>query len=303
MKRICWITLLLLFFSTKVSAAVYVVHDMEERIARSFVFELDRRLLLDVPLVPVRSQVFLQKTAQKLNDDDLVVTVGVQSSQRVCSSLSKGVVVAVFIGKEEFQKVQSDCSVPSSAVYSGAPLDTRFALLKAIWFDRKPLAILHSDQLLIDEESMMRQAKEYGFELNFHQTELDRLSVLKSVNFALEESAMIFSLVDSDLYQNALAQDILKLLFYKRQVMVGPFLPFVKAGALLAIDSDTEVKLQVLTNHITVWHSSRVLLPSQYPDKLRVSFNPHLIKAYGIVPPSAAFLRDEYGLCSDTECE
>lgn len=303
MKRIFWITLLLLFSFTKVSAAVYVVHDMEERVARSFVFELDRRLLLDVPLVPVRSHAFLKNSAQKLKENDLIVTVGAKSAQQVCSSLSKGVVVAVFIGKEEFQKAQSDCSVPSSAVFSGAPLDTRFALLKAIWFDRKPLAVLHSNHLLIDQESMSRQAKEYGFELNFHQTELDRLSVLKSVNFVLEESAMIFSLVDSELYQNTLAQDILKLLFYKRQVMVGPFLPFVKAGALLAIDSDTEVKLQVLTNHITVWHSSRVLLPAQYPDKLRVSFNPHLIKAYGIVPPSAAFLRDEYGLCSDTQCD
>lgn len=303
MKRTFWTALLLLFYTMKVSAVVYVVHDMEERGARSFVFELDRRLLLNAPLVPVRSQAFLENTAQTLKDDDLVIAIGVQSTQRVCSSSSEAMMIAVFIGKEEFQKAQTDCSVPSSAVFSGAPLDTRFALLQAIWFDRKPIAVLHSDHLLIDQESMTRQAKKYGFELQFYQTELDRLSVLKSVNFALEESGMIFSLVDSALYQHAFAQDILKLLFYKRQIMVAPSLPFVKAGALMAIDSDTDAKLQLLANHIAAWQSSGVLLAAQYPDKLRVSFNPHLIRAYGIVPPSAAFLRDKYGLCSAAQCE
>lgn len=299
MKRIFSIVLLLA--SLNVSAAIYIVHDIEESSVRSLAFQLSKLLPENSQLIPVRRALFLQNISF-LKDEDVMLAIGGESFSQVCLSVSEGAVVAAFIGKEEYLKARPQCSIPNSAVFSGAPLDKRLALLKAVWFDRKPLAVLYSDNLLIDEQDMQDQAAQYGFEFQFLKTDVDRLSVLKAVNFVLEESVMIFSLVDTELYENGIAQDVLKLLFHKQRVMIGPSFAFVRAGALFAIYSDTEAKLDILADQIGMWQTERGLLDGMYPNKLRVSFNPYLIKSHGVVLPSPSYLKDKYGLCSETQC-
>ncbi|MCW4627936.1 MULTISPECIES: hypothetical protein [Marinomonas] len=301
MKRILSLICILLA-SMNVSASVYVVHDIEESSVRSLIFQLSKLLPSDTQLTPVRRALFMQNIGYS-NDKDVFITLGADSFRQVCSSVSEGMVVSIFIGKEEYLKAQPQCSVPTSAVFSGAPIEKRLALLEAIWFDKKPLAVIYSEHLLVDEQEMSRQAEQYGFEFQFLRTETDRLSILRSVNFVLDESTMIFSLVDTELYKNGIAQDILKLLFHKQQVMIGPSFAFVRAGSLFAIYSDTDTKLEGLAERITMWRTKGVLLDAVYPEKLRVSFNPYLIKAHGVVPPSASFLKDRYGLCSETLCD
>jgi putative tryptophan/tyrosine transport system substrate-binding protein len=299
-KRIFTIVFMLLA-SVNVSAAIYVVHDIEESSVRSLTFQLSKLLPTKTQLIPVRRTLFLQNVSV-MKSDDVLVTVGAESFRQVCSAVSEGAVMAVFIGKEEYLRVRPKCSVPNSAVFSGAPLAKRLALLEAVWFDRKPLAVLYSDNLLVDEQEMINQATQYGFEFQFIKTEIDRLSVLKSVNFVLEDSMVIFSLVDTELYKNGIAQDMLKLLFHKQRVMIGPSFAFVRAGSLFAIYSDTEAKLDILADRIGLWQTKGVLLDAAYPDKLRVSFNPYLIKSHGVVLPSPSYLKDKYGLCSETSC-
>ncbi|WP_245813080.1 hypothetical protein [Marinomonas polaris] len=300
MKRI-FIFIILSLTSINVSAAIYVVHDIEESSARSLAFQLSKLLPANTQLIPVRRSLFIQN-ASFLKSEDVTVAIGSESFRQVCSSVSEGAVMAIFIGKEEYLKARSQCGLPNSAVFSGAPLDKRLALLEAIWFDRKPLAVLYSDNLLIDVQNMQEQAAQHGFEFQFIKTEVDRLSVLKSVNFVLDGSAVVFSLVDTELYKNGIAQDILKLLFHKQRVMIGPSFAFVRAGSLFAIYSDTDTKLDILANHISMWQTKGVLLDAVYPDKLRVSFNPYLIKSHGVVLPSPSYLKDKYGLCSETGC-
>nr|WP_264193985.1 hypothetical protein [Marinomonas algarum] len=278
-----------------------MVHDTEESAARALSFQLSRQLPVDTKVTPVRRTAYIQNIAQ-IEKDDIIVPIGVDSFRDVCMVTSQGVVMALFVGKEEYENIQARCSVSTSAVFSGAPLEKRLVLLQAVWLDRKPLAVLHSDTLLLDEQGMTSKAAEYGFKLLFFPTPVDRLSVLKSVNFVLEDASMIMALVDTQLYQQGIAQDILRLLFHKRQVIIGPSLPFVRAGSLFAIYSDTEAKLATLVNHLTLWQKQGVFHEARYPDKLRVSFNPYLIKSHSVVLPSASYLKEQYGLCSDIDC-
>ncbi len=294
--------MVLLLVAMNAPAAIYVVHNTEESSVRSLTFQLSKLLPMDTVIAPVRQSVFLQNVAS-LKESDLVVTIGDESFRQVCSVTSKGAVVAVFIGKEEYLNIQSQCNVPNSAVFSGAPIEKRLSLLEGVWFDRKPLAVLYSDNLLIDQQDMETQAAMHGFEFRFLKTDVDRLSVLKAVNFILEGSTMIFSLVDTELYKEGNAQDILKLLFHKQQVMIGPSFAFVRAGSLFAIYSDSDVKLDAVAGHIVSWLSGEGVLAPAYPNKLRVSFNPYLIKSHGIVLPSSSYLKDKYGLCSDAQCD
>ncbi|NVK74790.1 MAG: hypothetical protein HWE24_15075 [Oceanospirillaceae bacterium] len=291
-----------LLFGLKTSAAIYVVHDTVESSVRALTFKLSQLLPSGTSLAPVRLSSFM-KNLSLLKQEDVLIAVGAENFRQICASVNTGVVIAIFIGKEEYLKAQSKCSVSSSGVFSGAPLDKRLALLEAIWFDRKPLAVIYSDNLLVDEQAMQKEARQYGFEFIFQKTELDRLSILKSINFVLEESSVIFSLVDTDMYKDGVAQDILKLLFRKQQVMIGPSYAFVRSGSMFAIYSDTSAKLEVLVEYITRWNEDGVMPDATYPNKLRVSFNPYLLKSNGVVPPSSSYLREKYGLCSEERCE
>ncbi|ETI58733.1 hypothetical protein [Marinomonas profundimaris] len=297
-----FLLIFLLLASLKVPAAIYVIHDTEESSVRSLTFQLSKLLTIKKPLIPVRSTLFVQNI-NVLKHDDVMVTVGAESFRKVCSVAAVGAVMAVFIGQEEYLKIKPQCAMPVSGVFSGAPLATRLNLLQAVWFDRKPLAVIYSDHLFVNEEDMMAQADQYGFVFQFIKTQTDRLSVLRSINFILEDSALIVSLVDSELYKNGNAQDILRLLFHKQQVMIGPSLAFVRSGSLFAIYSDNDAKLQSLAERLTAWETKGILLDAVYPDRLRVSFNPYLIKSHGIVLPSSSYLKDRFGLCSDTICD
>ncbi len=287
--------------SINASASIYVVHDTAESSVRSLTFQLSKLLTIQTPLISVRNSFFKLRLTE-LNYQDVIVTVGVESFRHVCSYDSKGVVIAMFIGKEEYLEAQKTCSIPSSGVFSGAPLGKRLDLLASIWPDKKPLAILYSDYVFVDEKKMEVEAAKFGFKLQFLKTEANRLSVLKSVNFILEESELILAFVDSELYKNGVAQDILKLLFHKKQVMVGPSAAFVRAGSLFAIHSDSKSKLKSLVERLDNWLLKGELIPAGYPDSLRVSFNPYVIRSHGIVLPSASYLKDKYDLCSEAQC-
>lgn len=299
MKRL-FLILALMLVSVCVPASVYVVHDTEESLVRSFVFQLSERLPDAVEITPVHYTFF----GDSLSDlrDNILITVGLDSFRKVCLSASEGVVMATFIGKEEYQALQLGCSLPTTAIFSGAPLAKRFNLLKDIWGDKKPFTVLHTDNLKIDQWLMMDEAAQYGFELQFLETKTDRMSLLGAVNFALENSEAIFSLVDCKLYGQDVVQEVLRLLFRKQKVIIGHSIAFVRAGSLLAIYSSREAKLNTLTEYIEVWLNDGTLKEAAYPDRLSVRFNPYLIKLHSIVLPSASYLKDQYDLCSDKQC-
>jgi hypothetical protein len=186
-KRLFFLIFLLIASGKLLAATIYVIHDTEESSVRSLTFQLSKLLPVTTRILPVRSTLFMQN-ASFLKDDDVMVTVGADNFRLACSVASKGAVIAVFIGKEEYLNIKSQCSIPVSGVFSGAPLDKRLDILEAIWFDRKPLAVIYSDQLFVDEQEMMNLAGQHGFIFRFLKTETDRLSVLKSVNFVLEDS-------------------------------------------------------------------------------------------------------------------
>ncbi|WOD07952.1 hypothetical protein [Marinomonas sp. GJ51-6] len=84
--------------------------------------------------------------------------------------------------------------------------------------------------------------------------------------------------------------------------MIGSSFAFVRAGSLFAIHSDSRSKLTALAERILAWDDNKFLMDADYPDTLRVTFNPYLIRSHGVVLPSASYLKDKYGLCADTQC-
>ncbi|MGR0277594.1 hypothetical protein ACUM5Y_00935 [Marinomonas dokdonensis] len=282
-------------------ADIYVIHNTEESTIRSLTYRLSNMLPVKAPVVPVRLPIFLANT-DYFKEDDVFITVDVDSFQQVCELPLPNPLFASFIGKEEYEHVKDHCTKETSAVFSGAPLERRLALLQRIWLDNKPISVMYSDYLKVDEVAMSRLGAEYGFEFQFQRTHTDKVSVLRTVNHLGENSKVIFSLVDSNLYREDVAKDVIKLLFDIHHVMIGPSYPFVRAGALFAVYSRTDEKLKRLVRMLIAWQTGKVMLPANYPSELRVSFNPYLIKAYGMVLPTPASIKLNFDLCSESYC-
>ncbi|MCV2403321.1 hypothetical protein OFY17_10555 [Marinomonas sp. C2222] len=300
MKRI-FTLLICLFWSVSASSSVYVVHDIEEGSARSLVFQLSELLPSKTQLIPIRN-IFLKPNLDHVKHDDMIVAIGVDSFSEICEYATQGNVIAAFIGKEEYLKVKQTCSIPSSAIFSGAPLEIRLSLLQSIWFDKKPMAVLYSDNLFINKEEMLQYAYNYGFRFRFYKVESDRLSATKVVREAIAESDLIISLMDSQLYNNRTSQKIRKILFQNNKVIIGASFPTTHSGALFAIFSNSDAKLNTLASYVESWVEGSNLLPPSYPNELRVNFNSFLVRAHGLVLPSSAYLKSAFGLCSEAHC-
>lgn len=278
-----------------------MIHNAEESSIRSLTFRLSNMLPVKAPVVPVRMPIFLQNT-DYFKPDDIFISVGYEAFAQTCALPLSNTLIAAFIGKEEYENVTQSCSKHTSAVFSGAPLDRRLALMQRLWLDNKPISVMYSEYVKIDQQAMQAAAAEYDFVFQFQQTPTDKVSVLRTVNQLGENSKVIFSLIDSNLYRDDVAKDVIKLLFNSHHVMIGPSYPFVRAGALFAIYSRTDEKLKRLVDIINTWQTRQHLLPAAYPTELRVSFNPYLIKAYGMVLPTPASIKFNFDLCSEDYC-
>ena len=87
-----------MLLSVKVLASVYVIHDAEESSVRSLTFQLSAFLPSSLQAEPVRSSAFYQNITA-LKNDDILVTIGRDSYSQICSTVSKGIVIATFIGR------------------------------------------------------------------------------------------------------------------------------------------------------------------------------------------------------------
>ncbi|GAB3484794.1 hypothetical protein GCM10027340_20820 [Marinomonas epiphytica] len=277
------------------------MHDTEESSARVLALEISKRLTLREKVTSVR-QSLMFSNLHRVNSDDLIITLGQESLHTLCRLQPRAAVIGFLVGEYEYQAIQSECLWLSSAVFSGAPFKQYLPLLKQIWLDQRPITLLYSDGLAIDPEVMEKQASEFGLQFQFMRSGTGRVAVLKAVNQATENSKLLLSFIDTKLYQGGVAQDVLRLLFNKRHLMVGPSLPFVKAGALFSIYTNMDSKLSLLAQMTDRWLAEKSLASPAYPSPMRVNFNPYLIKAYGIVLPTQNYIKDNFGLCSEDSC-
>ena len=239
----------------------------------------------------------------QLRDGDLVITVGHHSYARICESHADVSIITLFLGEEEFEVAQAQCPKASTAVFSGAPLDLRLKVLQSFWEDHAPIAVVHSDALSLSERTL-RLAKLQSVEVySYPIAEEGREEKLKHLTDVLESSNLVMSLYDSALFDPQFSKDAIRLMFHKKKALAAHSLQLVRAGALFALYSTSQDKLELVTSYIKGYDASGALMPASYPTPLRIAFNPYLIRMYGLVLPTDRFLLSEFGLCPESGCE
>ncbi|MFT2109656.1 ABC transporter substrate-binding protein [Marinomonas sp. 2405UD68-3] len=243
---------------------------------------------------------------RRQNSDALppvVIAVGARAFRSVCKAHSGKKIVAVFIGQEEFLSESQTCVSSTTAVFSGADLSLRLRLFKHILPNISRLGLIYSESVRLNEAYYQAQAALYDLRFVFSSVPNDRNAIIKTINRILVDTDVLFSIIDTDLYQHQTIQDVLKLFFRQRKIMIGPSNNFVKAGALFSIYSDAEEQIKELTN-ILVQYDQDVHqnIPALYPRNLKIIFNPYLVRSFGIVLPSSEYLENTFGLCAESGC-
>ena len=280
---------------------VLLVHDGDDKASRA----IGHRLTNYVEDVSLRSQKlddFLQDSAS--NDPlSTIITLGANAFQQVCQQRDQPVVIAMLLGMEEYDAIKDSCQSHSTAVFAGAKLALRLSLLKQILPNTQRIGLLYSDALLLNEASYQQQAGEQGMRFVFRKTANDRRSVMRAVNGLLVETDVIFSVVDTGLYQPQVAQEVLRLMFHQKRIMLGTSDNFVKAGALYAIYSDIDSQIQGVAEILkSLAVPAETVMQPFYPKQMKVAFNPYLVRTFGIVLPSSGYLESVFGLCPESGC-
>lgn len=294
MRRI-FIVLIGCMLQVLAHASTYVYHDGRETVSRVLSLSLSASTDFDVPA--------LQSPEDQLVDGDLVITVGRDSFQQVCEVDQSVVLLALFLGEEEYLQLKQQCSKPSTAIFSGAPMSLRLDILSTFWEDHAPLAVIYSEGLNVSNETL-GVAEDKRFEIIMSAIPLgSREEKLKSLTNALERSNLVLSLYDSMLFDAQFSKDAIRLIFHKKKSLAAHSLQLVRAGALFSVYSTSQDKLALASSYIDVFKDSATLLPSSYPFPLTVAFNPYLIRMYGLVLPTDQFLIEKFGVCPESGCQ
>ncbi len=294
MKRIILILISCLSFAS-VQGQTYVYHEGRETVSHVLALNFESNFDLSVGV--------LRDVKRPFDPDDVVMAVGLSSFKTVCEQPNIPNVIAVFVGEEEFYSAAESCIGQASAVFSGAPVALRLQVLNSFWEGRSPIAFIYSKALPVQTEAIRVEAERLGRDVKFVPVEEGRAASLRSLSSALEESDLVMSAYDSELFDSQFSKDAIRLMFQKKKLFAAHSLQLVKAGALFALYSSTSRKLEAVADQLQGFEQSSQLPPPAYPAGLQVVFNPYLIRMYGLVLPTDAFLLSEFGVCPESGCE
>ncbi|WP_191602882.1 hypothetical protein [Marinomonas algicola] len=288
------------FFFSAASANAVIVHERNFKAANVIIHKIETYSDF-IGMQSMDSSTYVSSNKESL--PQIVIAVGLKVFRAVCNAPSDKTIVAIFLGREEYLSVRDRCLSPSTAVFSGANLALRLRVLKYILPNVNRLGLVFSQNLKLDEKYFQEQASLHELSFVFSPTSNDRASIIKAMNNTVADTDAMFSLIDSELYLPQIIQDVLKLCFRQRKIMVGPSNNFVKAGALFSIYSDAEEQIRSLANllvHLNAYPMGTVA--PFYPPNLKIVFNPYLVRSFGLVLPSAKYLENAFGLCPELGC-
>lgn len=288
------------FFFSAASGNAVIVHERNFKAANVIINKIESYSDF-IGMQSMDSSTYVSLKKESL--PEIIVTVGLTVFRTVCKAHSDKRIVAIFLGREEYLSVKDGCLSSSTAIYSGANLALRLRVLKYILPNVNRLGLVFSQSLMLDEAYFQEWAALHELSFIFSPTPNDRASIIKAMNNTVAGTDIMFSLIDSELYRPQIIQDVLKLFFRQRKIMVGPSNNFVKAGALFSIYSDAEEQIKLLANvlsHYNKYPASNI--EPFYPSNLKIVFNPYLVRSFGLVLPSVKYLENTFGLCPESGC-
>lgn len=256
-------------------------------VAEAFKGTLDKNALPRISVL----QVTLQPSAGRgeypmLKDADLVVTVGMQATQRAAEESLSVPVLATLVPRLAFDRLlslrQRDMRT-FSAIYLDQPAARQLALLRVALPGRKRLGVVVGPES--QDKLKLLQATLRDTKLQLVVESIDSADeLIPALQRVLAESDALLALPDPLVFNKNNVQSILLTAYHYQDPVIGYSNAYVKAGALAAVYSRPEQIGQQAAEVVQRLLAAKAAgLPSgQYPKYFNVSVNYQVARSLGI---------------------
>ena len=236
--------------------------------------------------VNVVTEEMLSADRDSLNDDGLVVAVGVQALSQASKLDPKRNVLGVLVPQPSFDKILVDSRRNPryfSAVFLDQPYPRQIALIKSILPKVSNLGVLFGPTSL--QSSYLLQQASQASNLTLIQENIYATDELATkLRRSLETSAVLLAVPDPLVYNRETAQSILLTSYRYQKPVIGFSQAYVRAGALAAVYS-TPQQIARQTAEIIRQHLNKPqtgLPPPQSPKYFSVDVNRQVARSLGI---------------------
>jgi putative ABC transport system substrate-binding protein len=221
-----------------------------------------------------------------LNDDSLVIAVGVQALSQASKLDLKRSVLGVLVPQPSFDKILVESRrTPRyfSAVFLDQPYARQIALLKSILPKATNLGVLFGPTSL--QSSYLLQQASQASNLTLVQENIYATEELPAkLRRALETSAVLLAVPDALVYNRETAQSVLLTSYRYQKPVIGFSQAYVRAGALAAVYSTPQQiarqAAEIIRQHLNKPQAG--LPPPQAPKYFSVDVNRQVARSLGI---------------------
>jgi len=216
---------------------------------------------------------------------DVVVAVGVQSSQ-MALSLSKKPVLAVMLSEASFQEFAAHFPQASLAgIVLDQPVTRQLGLFKALWPDKRSVGVLLGAQGSALQEDFQKASRALGLpvKLGFLHGTQGSVPILEAL---MEGRDAIIAPWDRDAFNAQNARVILLTTYRAGLPLLAYSAASVEAGALAAVFSTPENIAQQLAEWLAQQNASAINLPkSRVPRYFDVALNKQVARSLNMNIP------------------
>lgn len=236
--------------------------------------------------VKVITESDLTNNLTAVDEDDLLVAVGVQALDYASKLDAKLPVLGVLVPQPSFEKILADSKRNPrtfSAIVLDQPFPRQIALLKAVLPSAASVSVLFGPASQPLSSDLQQAARQYGLGLLLESVN-SASELMPKLRHALEESPVLLAVPDPTVYNRETVQTILLTSYRYQKPVIGFSQAYVHAGALAAVYSTPRqiAKQAAEVIRLIAIKAPTSLPPPQGPKYFSVDTNRQVARSLGI---------------------
>lgn len=222
----------------------------------------------------------------QLNHYDLIVTLGIKSTEQVLELTEMDPVLALLVQKNAFLRLQrKHTHRVVTAIFLDHPIGRQLNLIKEILLPSEqhlPLGVLLGPTSAFDREFLQHEAHERNLKLKIAYVSEDE-NPIQGLGFVLTDTALVLALPDQQVFNPDTAKGILLAAFRKKVPLIGYTRTYVSKGAIAAVYSTPEQISKEAASYILelVEKPSKEYPAPRFPRAFTVTVNQHAARSLG----------------------
>jgi ABC-type uncharacterized transport system substrate-binding protein len=238
-----------------------------------------------------RQDILLSSTAEWVDggphtqDNRLIITLGSEAFRQLASHSIRTPLIAGLLPRISYERLLQESNrrngAPTAALYLDQPFGRQLDLLRLALPAAKRIGVLWGPESISQQGLLNAALQGRGLELS-EGTYTDGQALITPLRAALSDADVLLAVADGAVYNATTVSNIL-LTSYRARTAVLAFSPaYVKAGALLSVQSSASQVGQQLASMANAALQGGPLPASQYPLDFSVSVNEYVARSLGL---------------------